>query len=258
MNQETKLIYGLRNGELVRVTEVVSGLECNCICPECKAPLIARKGSVRQHHFAHSSDTNCGGGVESSLHWLAKKVLSERQVIVLPKQDFVTENRREKGHFPQHPFRIHAAKVETKIGEVVPDILISISGAPVAVEILVTHKVDEIKVGKYRAMGLPAIEIDLSGIDRELPEEEIARLVIEGGAHKYWVNFHLQNIARALFPEPLKIVRDQSVGLVVAGCPRPFREFGGAKYSSPADCKKCPFFLKNTPSKNDEVRCSGR
>ena len=255
-NPEPRLIYGLREGDPVRISDVPSGLECNCICPECKTPLIARKGHIRQHHFAHSADTDCGGGVESSLHWLAKKVLSERQIIVLPRQEIILPKTKERGRFSQHLFRVTSAKVETKIGEIVPDVLIDIYGITVAVEILVTHKVDERKADQFRQMGLPAIEIDLSGVDRELPESVIAQLVIEGGGHKYWVNFDFNEAKKLLFPRPLPIVRNKNVGNLVVSCPKPYREWEGKRYSTPEDCKRCKFFLMKSTSA-PQVFCSG-
>ena len=253
-NLEPRLIYGLRDGDPVRISDVASGLVCNCICPECKTPLIARKGPIRQHHFAHSVVTDCAGGVESSLHFLAKKVLSTHQSIVLPRQEI--RFPKERGRFPQHAFRVTSAQVETKFGEIVPDVLIDIYGITLAVEILVTHKVDERKAEQFRKMGLLAIEIDLSRVDRELPESDIARLVVGGGGHKYWVNFDLNKAKKLLFPEPLPIVRNKHVGLRVVGCPKPMQEWEGKKYSAPEDCTGCKFFLMQSTSA-PKVFCSG-
>ena len=255
-NLEPRLIYGLHDGDPVRISDVASGLACNCICPECKTPLIARKGPIRQHHFAHRVETDCAGGVESSLHFLAKKVLSTHQSIVLPQQEIIFPKERERGRFPQHAFRVTSAQVETKFGEIVPDVLIDIYGITLAVEILVTHKVDERKAEQFRKMGLPAIEIDLSRVDRELPESDIARLVVGGGSHKYWVNFDFKEAKKLLFPKPLPIVRNKHVGLRVAGCPKPYREWEGKKYSAPKDCTGCKFFLMQSTSA-PQVFCSG-
>lgn len=40
---------------LVDVSEVDRGKNCNCICPSCKTPLIARQGDIKEWHFAHAS-----------------------------------------------------------------------------------------------------------------------------------------------------------------------------------------------------------
>lgn len=256
-NQKHRLIYGLRDEDPVRISDVPSGLECNCICPEGKTPLIARKGPIRQHHFAHSLETNCARGVESALHYLAKKVLSTYQSIVLPKKESIFPKERERGRVPEHWFRVTSAQVETKFGEIVPDVLIDIYGVTIAVEILVTHKVDERKIEEFRRIGLPAIEIDLSRVDRELPESDIARLVVGDGGHKYWVNIDFHTVQKLLVPKPLKIKRHKESGLLfVAGCPKPMQQWKGYKYSSLKDCRRCKFFLMRITS-GPQVYCSG-
>lgn len=40
-------------GQIVAVDEVEKGHACNCICPSCNEPLIARQGSVNIWHFSH-------------------------------------------------------------------------------------------------------------------------------------------------------------------------------------------------------------
>jgi hypothetical protein len=39
--------------QLLDVHEVTKGKSCACICPSCRAPLVARQGEVREWHFAH-------------------------------------------------------------------------------------------------------------------------------------------------------------------------------------------------------------
>lgn len=48
-NSEPSLIYAIdkATGHLVSVKDVPNGESCNCICPECKEPLIARQGKLK-------------------------------------------------------------------------------------------------------------------------------------------------------------------------------------------------------------------
>lgn len=49
--------FALRNEQIILIEDVLEeerGLECNCICPACKEPFIARMGEKKVHHFAHS------------------------------------------------------------------------------------------------------------------------------------------------------------------------------------------------------------
>ncbi len=49
--------FALRNGQIIMIEDVPleeRGLDCNCICPACREPFIARLGEIKVHHFAHS------------------------------------------------------------------------------------------------------------------------------------------------------------------------------------------------------------
>ncbi len=51
------LRYGVdRDNKLVAIEDVPSS-KTNLICPYCGSSLIAKKGRVKEHHFAHVSDT---------------------------------------------------------------------------------------------------------------------------------------------------------------------------------------------------------
>ena len=77
-NRDCDLTYALNSeGKLVNIKQVESGKKCNCICPACQESLVARKGEIRKHHFAHSSGKNCKHAIESMLHHLAKDKFQE-------------------------------------------------------------------------------------------------------------------------------------------------------------------------------------
>lgn len=77
-NVDCDLTYALDSeGKLVNIEQVESGIKCNCICPACKKPLVAKKGEIRKYHFAHFSGNNCKHAIESMLHHLAKDKFQE-------------------------------------------------------------------------------------------------------------------------------------------------------------------------------------
>lgn len=52
-----QLEYGVNpEGELTTIAEVASG-KTNLVCPFCDRQLTAKKGKIKQHHFAHSGET---------------------------------------------------------------------------------------------------------------------------------------------------------------------------------------------------------
>ena len=56
-NNRIWLNYGVdADNKLVSIEEVDSG-KSNLICPYCGVTLIAKKGKVKEHHFAHDGET---------------------------------------------------------------------------------------------------------------------------------------------------------------------------------------------------------
>ena len=94
------LTYAITNdGNLVNVDEVQAGQDCNCVCPACKEPLIAKNnGSIRVHHFAHRSGSECNYAYESMLHLLAKERV---QNAFLNAQDFYLDFEY-RAYCPKH------------------------------------------------------------------------------------------------------------------------------------------------------------
>lgn len=89
------IIFGLRSGTtntLVHIDVAENGRDCNCECPYCHAPLVARNagkgGRYRQnvHHFAHDKGYEpCGKGRMSALHIMAQKILEQEKQVMLPE-----------------------------------------------------------------------------------------------------------------------------------------------------------------------------
>ncbi len=57
MGIDSLIPFGLntKSGQLVDVGSVKRGNACDCICPSCNTPLVARKGDEKEWHFAHRS-----------------------------------------------------------------------------------------------------------------------------------------------------------------------------------------------------------
>lgn len=90
------LVAEATGGRLVHIDGVPSGLACNCVCPGCGRQMVAKKGSVQAHHFAHYAQQDgrtCMSAGETALHKLAKRVLNDRLQIAL----WMRSKRRELG-----------------------------------------------------------------------------------------------------------------------------------------------------------------
>ncbi len=84
--------YSVSQGHLVDVHQVVSGKQCGCECPSCRAPLIARKGKKKAWHFAHDSQSRPQNSIEKcqfsfyvSVRMMARQLIRNSLTIRLPK-----------------------------------------------------------------------------------------------------------------------------------------------------------------------------
>ena len=95
-----RLTYALNDtGQIVNVDDVPTGIHCNCYCPACNEPLIAKnQGTKRTHHFAHQPGKECNHAVETMLHILAKEKIREA---FLSKPEFWIEYEY-KSYCPQY------------------------------------------------------------------------------------------------------------------------------------------------------------
>lgn len=168
------LVFGKRlDGSVAHISEVVRGLACECICPACGVPLVANKGSKKQHHFKHHVGDGCGYGPETNAHNFAKRLLERDNWITLPERvatvDGVTRVMRPK---ERHEF--DEVIVEPRLGQVIPDLIALAKGNRLLIEVHVTHKCGDEKIARIRQMGLSAIEVDLSAYRTSQDDEAIA------------------------------------------------------------------------------------
>lgn len=183
------LIFAIREGMLVSIDDVEKGAQCGCICPSCGEKLVAKKGNIKAHHFAHITGSNCAYGYETSLHRLAKDLIEKIRYITLP----AVKVGNDVILYQPCKARIQSIKLEKKLDSVRPDILVEINNKVLAIEIYVTHKVDLEKIKKIKDNNLPTIEINLSkSLKTENNAEDIKNLLIEilsndYDSRKYWV-----------------------------------------------------------------------
>lgn len=174
MARTIKIPYARRQGELVHITAVPSGLQWDCHCVACGEPLVARRPKTgRADHFAHYVATRCNA--ETALHLLAKELLANRILeAIAAKADLCISwhcPACEANHTGNLLKRAQRLVLEQDIGGRVPDIcLLDRADQPCAVvEIVVTHKPDPGARTFYRERRIPVVEfrvLDGSDLDR--------------------------------------------------------------------------------------------
>ena len=250
--------YALRGSEIVFIDDVESGLKCNCTCPGCGEQLIARKGQKRIHHFSHQS-SSCEYGYESSLHLAAKAILSTAKMITVPPTYglFPHSNKGNDSLMAAKTINIDRVELEKQFGSVVPDIVIYTGDKKLFVEIYVTHRVDEEKRKKIEALGISAIEIDLSSTSETITREDLTGILQGDCPEKKWIfNAWAQKSLQALlsYTEDKAIIM-RGCALHIDYCPIHIRDFHGKPYANYIDdCIGCDYYFGR---KDDSILCSG-
>ena len=155
-------LFGMdQSNRLVFVSDVPRGLACQCRCVVCDEPLIARQGTVREHHFAHASGREpCDVSHESLLHQYAKQVIVEEGGLVVPMTAAVAG----------------ALSVEFS------------AGLTIAIEVAYSSFCDMLKIAHFEALDLPALEIDLGALTPEAFDPALVRAaVLDEIAAKVWL-----------------------------------------------------------------------
>ncbi len=199
--------FQLSTDRMVHVSEVPNGKDCGCICPNCASPLLAKQGKKRRWHFAHSGETgDCHGLAETALHKAAKDSLQLLQSgILLPK-----EKIRRQGWLLGEGYRSAARwRLDQLMTDVLPaqrlsgwtfrieptdwrdsgfqpDAILHKDNWKLAIEFRVTHQVDENKLEQLRKAKLPAMEIDLSNVPRNIRRDTLIRM-IDSEAPRQWL-----------------------------------------------------------------------
>lgn len=77
-------------GNMRFIDEVDRGLACDCFCPVCRAPVMAKQGQELEWHFAHvggQERPECKAGAVNMLHRLAVELLRQRTTLNLPRYE---------------------------------------------------------------------------------------------------------------------------------------------------------------------------
>jgi len=189
---EKYLKYGLYKGELKHVLNVENGISCNCVCPNCEHPLVAKNNlaNIKIAHFAHHSGKECDGGIESALHLLAKSILQNTKRLTLPNfhSDYNLKNNNSiERKFEEIVFDEIIIEKQVEIGNerIVPDAIGKKNGQKIFIEFANTHFVDENKKQKIKKMEFACIEIDLRNQIQD--KESIEKFLNSNTPFIYWI-----------------------------------------------------------------------
>lgn len=189
---EQLLTYGLLGDKLRHISEVENGLACECICPNCKNPLVAKNNPLNRKvgHFAHHSSKDCKGAIETALHLLAKSILLKTKKLNTPKYHYDYNPTNQNSIFkPCQNLTFDNILLEKPVeingDKIIPDAIGELNGKQVYIEFANTHFIDTHKKNKLKNSGVSCIEINLKG--QLLDEVNLTTFINSDTPLKYWI-----------------------------------------------------------------------
>lgn len=189
---ERLLTYAMYQDELVHISGVANGQACNCICPACRRPLIAKNNAnnIKAPHFAHNIGISCSTAYETALHLLAKKVFQSIKILRTPDYHYDYKNQNEDSLFRKgEKVSFDTVELEqrrtTNSGSIVVDAIGYINKKELLVEFAVSHFADDVKRQKLKLLNQPCIEVDLS--EHSLDEDLLKKFFLSKSACIYWL-----------------------------------------------------------------------
>ena len=198
------LPFAKRNGtgELVSPEQVSRGLSCDCSCPGCGRPVLAKQGTEKVWHFAHEKASHCSNGYEVSVHELAKQLLRDQKRLLIPALKAKAEARdafgqlltEERQLFGPGMVRLEDCELsrrrELPDDSVTPDVTGHVKDREILIEITVFHRLMPEKEARLRQTGLACLLIDLRQFKTTQATRERLEAALFGDiTNRHWL-FH--------------------------------------------------------------------
>ena len=114
------------------------------------------------HHFAHASGKECPHAVETALHRMGKEAIHDAVAFALPAVYVPFVSYREAWMLAAaQTVQVDDARLESRLGGIVPDVFLSVQGHELLVEIKVSHALDAQKLGRIAGLGVFVIEVSI-------------------------------------------------------------------------------------------------
>lgn len=189
----TRLRHGIRNGKLLSIRDVASGLACYATCPSCDARLVAKKGDRMTHHFAHHKGNECAGAQMTALHKRAESLIQEGGYMRYPAVPGTNTSILKESEIRIFDSVVVEDTSFLSKWAIKPDVVAKSEDGICLIEIALTHPVDENKLVKLQSLGFPALEISLS-VDEHggLTDDQLREIVLDRTFTKMWLFHPLQ------------------------------------------------------------------
>lgn len=150
------------------------GNACDCSCVKCGKPLQACQGPKRRWYLRHRNASPCDGGGMLAIHLMSQQLLLSASFVQTRYGSVAYRDPIREGRLTPSSFK---ADVLAQWKE----------RDPIAIEIRVTHCVDESKIAFIRREKIACIEIDLSKVDRSVTTDALRTILLEDTSIQHYI-----------------------------------------------------------------------
>lgn len=224
-----KSVWAKRDGEWIHIKDAESGLKCNCVCPICGEAMVAKKGEITEHHFAHYTLSNCEYNGETALHLISKDIISNAKRIKIPMVTLWDIEDVDRIYsfgdgclFKETYVSVDSVFCEKRINikdriYIVPDILIVSNNVKLIIEIKVTHAISNYKKELIKDLNISTIEIVLN---KDCSYSDLEDMLINSIENKSWIyNKKANEIMDIIYKNPTLTSNNHKGNSVYWKCP---------------------------------------
>ncbi|WP_456264679.1 hypothetical protein [Caballeronia grimmiae] len=179
--------------------------------------MLAKQGAINDWHFAHAVDMNCSSAGETALHLAVKQSILDGNRIGVPALE-VDATATVDGYTRYASRVINATivpysspRTEVRIADVIADAVVQSHGQELIVEVAVTHKVDDEKLGKLRKLRRAALELQAWTLPRTAGWDELREFLAGATDRRAWLFNGREDIERRnAYREALRLARAAS------------------------------------------------
>jgi hypothetical protein len=200
---DLKLPYGVAgDGRLVQVAQVERGLACGCRCPGCNRRLVAKKGDILRHHFAHESAVRCVGAFEAMVRGLTRQAIADQGYVNVPaliaRFGDLTRTEVDQRRINVTDVRLIEDEVLARFGD-----------RELAIQPYVTNRYPSERSPQLIARGLATFEINLSAFSNGEIDDSFEQQVLED-APRFWLFNPRQKAANARLAASIEATRESN------------------------------------------------
>lgn len=176
------------------------------------------RAGKRAPHFAHAPGADCAIGAETAIHLAAKQIIAARKVFFFPQLVASVEEddpisgicTASRTLFRNERDKLLQVDVEQAVSSIRPDLIVQAEKfGTVAIEIAVTHFVDEAKKSAFVNLGLAVVEVNLAAM-REATFAGLEALLLDSCNHSAWIHHPSSDAAERELREQLHIALKDS------------------------------------------------